>query len=367
MRAVFQLQIRRLIRSPLLFLSFLGLTLVFVFFLGGAGQQNTIQINVFSDDTVSDAETEKWLGLLNENEQFEFLIDEEEQIKDRLRSGHLHFALELLDADYRFWVSVEEERYQRASSHVNQIFFEELRLRDAEEQAGVSIRENIEEYRLDPALTLSTQSLASDDEDDFIYDNQLQNLFGMTLYFAMFSILFSLTRVVEEKKYGTWDRIIVSPLAKSQVYLGHLGFTFLVGYIQIMTAFIVFRYLFNYDLGDSFGLVALVAGIFVFTIVSLGLLILGLVPSPERLQGVIPIVATAMAMLGGAFWPLEIVSNPFILALSQGIPLHYAMDALIQISVYGRGIYAILEQLGLLVFMGVLAAGIGINLMERRG
>ncbi|AOM82286.1 ABC transporter permease [Salisediminibacterium beveridgei] len=366
MKAVFQLQIRRLIRSPLMFLSFLGLTLVFVFFLGGAGQQNTIQVNVFTDDTVMDAEAETWLDLLNEHEQFVFTLDEEEQIKDRLRSGHLHFALELLDDDYRFWVSVEEERYQRASGHVNQVFFEEIRLREAEEQAGFSIRENIEEYRDDPVLTVSTQSLATGEADDFIYDNQLQNLFGMTLYFAMFTMLFSLTRVVEEKKSGTWDRIIVSPLAKIQVYMGHLAFTFLVGYIQIMTAFFVFRYLFNYDLGDSFALITLIAGVYVFTIVSLGLLILGLVPSPERLQAVIPIAATAMAMLGGAFWPLEIVSNPLILALSQVIPIKYAMDAMIQISVYGNGLYAIQEQLGLLFLMGVLAAGIGINLMERR-
>lgn len=367
MKAVFQLQIRRLIRSPLMFLSFLGLTLVFVFFLGGGGQQNTINVNVFTDDSISESETKHWLELLNEHDRLEFTLGEEEEINNRLRSGNLHFALELLKEDYRFWVSVEEERYQIAAGHVNQVFFEELRLRAAEDQAGRSIRENIEDGDSDPVITLSTRSLASGDEDNFIYDNQLHTLFGMTLYFSMFTILFSLTKVVEEKRIGTWDRMIVSPLSKIQVYMGHLIFTFLIGYTQIMMAFLVFRFVFNYDLGGEFGLITLTAGIYVFTIVSLGLLILGLVPSPERLQAVIPIVSTAMAMLGGAFWPLEIVSNTIILTMSAVIPINYAMDALNQISVYGNGLNAILEQLGLLFLMGVLASGIGINLMERRG
>ena len=367
MRAVMQLQMKKLIRSPLMFLSFLGMTLLFVFFLGGSGQQNEIHVNVFKSDSVSESEAEHWISLLNEQASFSFTLGDEEEINERLRRGHLHFALELLDDDYRLWVSVEDERYQATAGYVNQVFYREMRMHDAEEAAGASVREDIEEQLNASVISLSTDSLASGDEDEFVYDNQLHTLFGMTLYFAMFTILFSLTEVVEEKRIGTWDRIIISPLTKLQVYMGHLVFTFLVGYIQIMTAFLVFRFVFHYDLGESFSLIALTAGIYVFTIVSMGLLILGLVPSSERLQAVIPIVATAMAMLGGGFWPLEIVSNSIILTMSQAVPLRYAMEALTQLSVYGNGLNAVVEPMGILFLMGVLASGIGINLMERRG
>ncbi|ADH97828.1 ABC transporter permease [Salisediminibacterium selenitireducens] len=369
MRAIFQLQIRRLIRSPLMVLSFLGLTLVFVFFLGGGGQQsNIITVQVYSDDALTEEDTSFWLDALNEHDSFHFTEGEADDIHESLRSGHLHYALELLEDDYRLWVSIMDERYQYVNGHVSEVYFEELRLKAASEQAGTDLSHLMDESE-NMALTLTTTSLASDEDDGdgFIYNNQLHSLFGMTLYFAMFTIFFSLTQVVEEKRMGTWDRIIISPITKSQVYLGHLAYTFLVGYAQIMTAFLVFRYLFDYDLGAHFGLVALTAGIYVFTIVCLGLLILGLVPSSERLQAVIPIASTAMAMLGGAFWPNEIVSNSIILTLSNLVPVSYAMDALTQISVYQNGITAITEQLGLLFLMGVLAAGIGINLMERRG
>lgn len=55
----------------------------------------------------------------------------------------------------------------------------------------------------------------------------------------------------------------------------------------------------------------------------------------EAANGLIPIVATSSAMIGGAYWPLEIVTNPFLIALSKVVPMTYGMEALKGVAYYG--------------------------------
>ncbi|MBM7095090.1 ABC transporter permease [Bacillus sp. H-16] len=367
MKSIFLHQWQRFRRAPILVLSFFILTVVFVFTLAGeTGPDQNFTVQTFVNEGVSDEAAQEWLDRLNESEGMTFTLSEEEEVRDRLRDGRVNVALVLDEADYRLIVATDDGTVFTVENYVDSVFREELRLREAEASEGEDFREALNAFMENPVLEVKTKTIEGAD-GTFVFDSQLQTLFGMTLFFSVYTMMYSLVNVAEEKRTGTWDRMIISPLRKFQMYTGHLVFTFTIGYAQILLIFMLFTFGFGFDIGEQFGMVLLIIGCYCFAIVALGTLLIGLVKTSQQLNGVIPIVAVAMAMLGGAFWPIEVVSNEIVLFFSQGMPILYAMDALKQIAIYERSFDAITQSLSILILFGVICMGVGINLMERRG
>ena len=72
------------------------------------------------------------------------------------------------------------------------------------------------------------------------------------------------------------------------------------------------------------------------------------------------------AMLGGAYWPLEIVSSRFMQAAANFVPIRHAMEALKGIAYYSYTLQDLLWPLAILVLFGVVFMGVGLRLVERR-
>ncbi|WP_280772000.1 ABC transporter permease [Salipaludibacillus daqingensis] len=366
MISIFLLQWQRFRREPLLVLSFFGLTIFFVFFLAGSANTNQITVQTYLEDDVSQSSADEWLTVLNQSETFRFELTEEEDARSAVMNGEASLALQLRNDNYRILVTVDDQNYQLVNGYVQQVFQEELRLAEVESSLeSVEIRDTIAQELEEPVLTVTSDTIAGDD-NGFLYDARLHTLFGMTLFFSVYTMMFSLTNVAEEKRLGTWDRLIVSPLRKWEVYLGHLLYCFLIGFLQILTIFLFFEYVFQFNIGANFGAILLIIACYAFAIVSVGMLLIGLVRTTQQLQAVIPIVATAMAMIGGAFWPVEIVSNEIMIILSKAMPIFYGMEALKGVAYLDQGILEISEPLAIMFLFGVFSMGIGINLMERR-
>lgn len=103
-----------------------------------------------------------------------------------------------------------------------------------------------------------------------------------------------------------------------------------------------------------------------FAIVALSLLITAIVKNMQQFNAILPIISVSMAMIGGAYWPIEIVESKLLLTLAKADPLYYGMQALEGIVVYGYPLSEVLIPVSVLVLMGVGMMGIGIHLMERR-
>lgn len=353
---VFLLQWRRLFKQPFLVLMFLLLTVLFVYFMGGAQINSTVTVPIYSEN-LSSEEMDDWLELLNNEDSIHFEITDFETVEEEIRMNEVSFAVELEEDNYRFLVGREDEHLPVISQHINQVFREETRLED--------IREDFpeEEVEVTEFLTIETETMTDLSGEYNAY--QLRVLIGMTLYFVMYTVFFLQMNLVEEKRIGTWNRLVTSPIPKVQLYLGHLFHYFLVGVIQIGLSFFILTNLMGINLGSNYLPMIAVALVFIFTVVSLGMLLVGLVPTPQSLQVIIPIVTTASAMLGGAFWPLEVVSNDFILLLGEFVPIKHGLYGMLNALQYNSSIQDLLQPIGILLLMGILFIGIGINLMER--
>lgn len=353
---VFVLQWKRLMKQPLLVLLFVGLTVVFVYFLGGSQINATINVPVYTEE-LTETELNQWLDQLNDTDEFTFVEMPYEDVEEDIRMNEIGFAMELEADTYSFLVGRESEQLPAVNQYVNQVFTKESRLesvRDAYPDETIEVEEFI---------TVSSSLLA--ETSDLVNRYQIPILVGMTLYFTIYSIFYLLVNFIEEKRTGTWNRLIFSPVSKAKIYLGHLSHYYLVGLGQIALSFFILTNLLGVDLGTNYLPILVLLLAFLFAIVALGLLVAAAVPTVQSLQVVIPIVATAMAMLGGAFWPLDIVTNRFILFIAEFIPLKHAIHGIVDAIQYNYTVVELAEPIGILLLMGVLFMGIGINLMER--
>ncbi|MFB1050230.1 ABC transporter permease [Paraliobacillus sp. JSM ZJ581] len=361
MKSILILQLIRIKRAPMLIFSFFGLTILFVGMMSGFGTSEQPEtVYVYSDFEVSE-----WLELLNQSEQFQFKKITEEKAQADVQSGKLNYVLEIQQNNYQFLVSTEDPNQRIVEQYVHQLFEQERAMRQLNQSLDDrSVHHKIESALEDPVLTVNTKTLNPSN-----YSNadahRYQVLIGMTLFFVIFTIFSHLSNIMIEKRTGTWNRLILSPVKKWQIYLGNLLYCFIIGFVQICTVFLIFDFVFGYNLNASWGAMLVSIACYVFAIVSLGMLILCIASTPQQLQAINPIIATAMAMLGGAFWSIEAVSNPFMLALSKGMPIYYGVEALKDVLMYNKSLSAILEPISILVLFGVICMGIAINLMER--
>lgn len=356
MWSIFNLQWLRLKREPILILSFMAMTILFVFFIGGTQGEQTITVQTFSDQ-LTESELDDWLERLNESASYEFEASNRESIENKLQMSQISFALELDHDDYQYVVAQDSFFIPAVNQHVEQVYRSKLRISDITEQFPDR------SIQLKNYINLKTESLANSVSNRD--EGGAHIVSGMTLYFALYTILFGMMNIAVEKRTGTWDRLIFSPLKKSRVYIGQLLHYFLIGFLQISICFIIFDRFLNYNFGDQYFAIIVVVMAFVFASVSVGMLLISLVTSPQQLQSVIPIVSTAFAMLGGAFWPIELVTNNFLLALSKITPIYYGAEALKEAMLYNAGVTDILQPISILLLMGVICMGIGLNLMER--
>lgn len=365
MKSVFLLQWRRFRRAPVMVLSFLVMTIIFVAVLAGNNPAERPAILAYADGSLSESEAADWVAVLNEAQEFKFQLVDENEVRDAISTGDATLALRLMDENYRIVMSADDMSRFVLEAFLNRKYREEMRFQQIEQQTAVGdIRTEVEGLLDEPALQVTTSTL--DGTEEFQYDNQLQLLFGMTLFFSVYTIMFSLMKIVEEKRSGTWNRLILSPVGKKEIYLGHLAYSFVIGYFQILMIFLLFKYVFNFDVGDRFGAILLIIACYTFAIVALSMLVMGLVSRPQQLQAVVPIIATGMAMIGGAFWPIELVSNDMLLAISRVLPITYGLEALKGVAIYDRSWSELAEPISIMLLFGVVCMGIGINLMERR-
>lgn len=356
MWAVFKLQWLRLFKRPILMFVFIGLTIGMVFLMGGTQANNTITIPTYSEE-LSTRELEEWIDHLNEDDTFSFTLSDYETVNDKIRLNETPFALEINEDDYNFILGREDLEVATLYSHVNQVFSTQKRIQNIEETSSIDSLDVKDFIVLD--TTASTEAISQSELASITV------LIGISLYFSIYTIMFLMVNLLEEKRKGTWNRLIFSSLSKVKIYLGQLLHYFLVGLLQIVTVFSILTFLLNLDLGSNYLAMFLVISSFVFTIVSLGMLVIAVVTSPPQLQVIIPLISTAMAMIGGAFWPLEIVTNEILLFLARLMPLYYGIIGLRGAILHDQGVGQLLEPIGILLLMGVLFMGIGLNLMER--
>ncbi len=366
MRSVFLAQWMKEKRSPYLVLIFCALSIVATL-LFGSNINAKIKIDTFPGDGVTTEEAERWLERLNSSGAFIFKLRGEEQALTDVRQGRSNMAVRLLKDDYRIIAVMESMHVDLVQQHMQTVYMDELRMNAVVQQVDdeEAFRTDLAEYLRQPPLTL--QLAASSGGELRSYDMGLQLLFTFSLFLAMLTVGFKVNAMTTEKVSGIWNRVILSPVTKTQMYLGHLTYSTLIGIIQIAIVFAIFHYVLGYHLGDNVGLLGIIIVLYIIASVAMSMLLTGLLRKPEQFTAILTSVVPIMPVVSGAYMPPGTITNSVLLIIAQFFPLKQALDALVGVAIYQHGLEDIYLPLAKLLLMCVIFFGIGINLVERRG
>jgi ABC-2 type transport system permease protein len=182
---------------------------------------------------------------------------------------------------------------------------------------------------------------------------------GFTLMFMMFMGLGSAGGFLDEREQGTLARLLTTPTSRTELVAGKVLGIYLTVLFEaaIMVGFGAF--VFNVPWGDDpLGVVMIIAA-FGLATTGLGVMISTLVRTRGQVSAMTAVLATALSMLGGSYWPLDIVS-PAMRTIALMTPTGWAMTGLTDVVVRFQGTSHAVLPSAVLLGMAALFLAVGV-------
>jgi ABC-2 type transport system permease protein len=182
-----------------------------------------------------------------------------------------------------------------------------------------------------------------------------------------FAFIFIFTGVtfLRERSFGTFERLLASPITRTEIILGYmLGFS-LFAIIQSMIILLFAVFVLNVKIvGSIYSVVALQL---IITLVSVNLGIFCSSFARNELQAVqfIPLLILPQVFLDGMFWPISTLPN-YLQAFSYMMPLTYANDALQNIMVRGYSLGDVWADVAILLAFAVIMIALSALSLNKR-
>ncbi len=200
---------------------------------------------------------------------------------------------------------------------------------------------------------------------------QLDALAPVVVGFFVYFFVFILTGIsfLRERVGGTLERLLATPVSRSEIVLGYsLGFGFVATLqIAVVLAFVLGRLeipalgpvsAFAIGLGVRTAGDPLIAYLLVLVLglgaVSLGIFLSTFARTELQILQFIPIVIVPQGLLGGFFWPIEQLPS-LLQPVARILPVTYAIDGLRQVMIAGAGLGSGQVLFDLAVLTGIAA------------
>jgi ABC-2 type transport system permease protein len=198
---------------------------------------------------------------------------------------------------------------------------------------------------------------------EYTYTDSLAPVFiGIFSFFFVF--LLTSVAFLRERSQGTIERVMVSPLKRTELVMGYVcGFT-LFALIQssIILLFVIFVLRIHYS--GNLSLVFLVSALLTLGSVNLGIFLSTFAQNEFQIIQFIPLVFGLQVLLSGIFWPLAQLPDALRL-ISYILPLTYANEALRDVMLKNANLGAIATDLTALLIFALLMIGLS-SLTTRR-
>lgn len=370
MNGILFAKLKMFVRTPWLFILMAGMSLLFAWILGSTDGGEKISIPIYAEDeniqhnVIGDS--------LKTSDTFEFNWMSEQEVEGKIASGKANIGVKLEADDFQLLVGGVESLYTNIVKSTVAHAYERQKQQqqiiaatDPEtKEKETTVQKQMQDAIETPVFTMDTESFTGADTGESA--ELFRGLFGFTLFFVIYTVSYNVLPILTERADGIWDRVILSPVKKWEMYVSNLIYSFLTGYFQVLIVFLIFRFGVGVEFGGRFGEMLLLLIPYIFTIVALAVLLTALVKNQAQFSALLPLLSISMAMIGGAFWPIEMVDSQILLALAKINPLTYGMEILNGVAVYGYSLEKLLYPISILLLMGVLLMGVGMHLIEKR-
>jgi ABC-2 type transport system permease protein len=189
-------------------------------------------------------------------------------------------------------------------------------------------------------------------------DTYQQNVPGYTVYGVFFIVGTMAGSILEEKREGTFRRLLVAPLPKPVLLAGKILPYYLVNLIQIILMFTVGRLLFGMAFGDPIALAA-ISLTMAAAATGMGIMVAALGKTDAQVSGLTTLLTLTLSALGGCLMPTFIMPD-FLQTISRFTPHAWAMQGFQDVLVRGYGLAGILPEAGVLLGFAAVFFLIGV-------
>jgi ABC-2 type transport system permease protein len=188
---------------------------------------------------------------------------------------------------------------------------------------------------------------------------------GFAVMFAFLAAQITASSIFDEKKEGTFRRLLAAPLARQDLLVGKMLPNFVIAIVQmvvLVAASIVLLPLLGQEapsLGNSpLGLI-LVTVLVALCSTSLGILLAAIARTESQVGGISTLFLWVAGLVGGAFIPAFVLGD-FLNAIGKAVPHYWAIQAYTDLMVRGQGVTDILPELGILAGFSAVFFVIGL-------
>jgi ABC-2 type transport system permease protein len=186
---------------------------------------------------------------------------------------------------------------------------------------------------------------------------------GFTVFFVVMVALSGAGGIIEERELGTLRRLLATPSSRGQIIGGKVMGVASIASFEAAVLVGFGALLFGVPWGNSPAAVILTLGALVLASTGLGIMLSTLTKTRGQLGALVPVVSTAMAMIGGCYWPVEI-TPPFMQALAKFTPTGWAMVALKNTVSRGMGVASVIVPVAVLLVMAAVFFVVGLTRLK---
>ena len=218
-------------------------------------------------------------------------------------------------------------------------------------QLMARVKQALPQLKLEAKAPEIKESYQYGDKNTSFFTSMIPVLIGFVVFFFVF--LISGMALLKERTSGTLERLLATPVKRSEIVYGYMLSYGLIAILQTAVVVLAAIWLLNVEVVGNLFNVIIVNVVLALVALAFGILLSTLAKSEFQMMQFIPLVIMPQLFLSGII-PLSSMGD-WAQTVGKFLPLTYSGDAMSQIILYGRSIGDVLPNIGvLLIFLVIL-------------
>ena len=218
-------------------------------------------------------------------------------------------------------------------------------------QLMARVKQAIPQLKLEAKAPEIKESYQYGDEHTSFFTSMIPVLIGFVVFFFVF--LISGMALLKERTSGTLERLLATPVKRSEIVYGYMLSYGLIAILQTAVVVLAAIWLLDVEVVGNLFNVIIVNVVLALVALAFGILLSTLAKSEFQMMQFIPLVIMPQLFFSGII-PLSSMGD-WAQTVGKFLPLTYSGDAMSQIILYGRSIGDVLPNIGvLLIFLVIL-------------
>ena len=213
------------------------------------------------------------------------------------------------------------------------------------------VKQALPQLKLDAKAPEIKESYQYGDKNTGFFARMIPILIGFVVFFFVF--LISGMALLKERTSGTLDRLLATPVKRSEIVYGYMLSYGIIAIFQTAVVVLAAIWLLDVEVVGNILNVIIVNVVLALVALAFGILLSTLAKSEFQMMQFIPLVIMPQLFFSGII-PLSSMGE-WALTVGKFLPLTYSGDAISQIILYGHNLGDILLNLGvLMIFLIIL-------------